>query len=174
MPKLVSIVILTVSSLTLTGCSIFYPNAGATSLPEEPQTSQSQTQSSDPVETEQSPSPEDSETSATTEQVAEETIRKETAVEIIMAVPEPSFGVLTVVAKLPGLSETGGSCTLRFISGSVEKTMEVKAEPSSDYTQCFPIELRLQGLPKGTGVVTVSYSSDKHFGSSKAQSVVIE
>ncbi|SCX07790.1 hypothetical protein [Candidatus Aquiluna sp. UB-MaderosW2red] len=174
MPRFVLIALLAVGTLALSSCSIFYPNAGATSLPQDDETTQ--TQSAEPTE---SPAPnQEPEQSASAEPSASAAespaiIRKETSVEIIMAVPEPDLGVLTVVAQLPSLSESGGTCTLRLISGSVEKTMEVKAEPSSDYTQCFPIELPLTGLPKGTAVVSVSYSSDFHFGTSKNQSVVI-
>jgi hypothetical protein len=94
-------------------------------------------------------------------------------VTIIMAVAEPDFGVLTVVAQIPGLSESGGMCKMRFIGSDVEKELEVRAEPSSDYTQCFPIEFPLSELPSGNGVVTVSYDSEFHFGTSPATSVVI-
>jgi hypothetical protein len=97
----------------------------------------------------------------------------QTEVTIIMAVAEPDFGVLTVVAQIPGLSESGGMCKMRFIGSDVEKELEVRAEPSSDYTQCFPIEFPLSELPSGNGVVTVSYDSEFHFGTSPATSVVI-
>jgi len=97
----------------------------------------------------------------------------QTEVTIIMAVAEPDFGVLTVVAQIPGLSESGGMCKMRFIGSDVEKDLEVRAEPSSDYTQCFPIEFPLSELPSGNGVVTVSYDSEFHFGTSPATSVVI-
>lgn len=174
MPKFAFITLVALGSLGLSGCSVFYPNAGATSLPEESETSQMQ--SADPTENSAPSQDEDqsapAEPSAAVTKVPKITLL-ETPVEIIMAVPEPAFGVLTVVAQLPSLSESGGTCTLRLISGSVEKTMEVKAEPSSSYTQCFPIELSLDGIPKGTAVLTVSYSSDYHFGSSENQSVVI-
>ena len=156
--------------LTLTGCSIFYPNWGATSLPE-PDT-ESQT-----VSPEETPTPEQTdaapEPTATAEETKEPIVRKEVTVEIIMAVPEPSIGVFTVVAQIPSLSETGGKCIFKYLGNGVTKTMEVKAEPSSDYTQCFPIEFPLKDLPSGNGVVTVSYESEGHFGISAPTSVVI-
>lgn len=162
--------------LALTGCSAFYPNWGATGLPEEPETSNTETL--EPTET---PTPEETETTEeeptaepTQEQTEEPEIQRvQTAVEIIMVVPEPDFGVLTVVAQVPGISESGGSCIMRFIGADQEKTMEVRAEPSSDYTQCFPIEFPLSDLPTGNGIVTVSYESERHFGTSPASSVVI-
>jgi hypothetical protein len=155
--------------LTLTGCSIFYPNWGATSLPE-PVTE------SETVSPEVTVAPEETETpeaTATPEETKEPIVRKEIAVEIIMAVPEPSIGVFTVVARIPSLSESGGKCIFKYLGNGVTKTMEVKAEPSSDYTQCFPIEFPLKDLPSGNGVVTVSYESEGHFGISAPTSVVI-
>lgn len=163
-------------SATLTGCSAFYPNWGATGLPEEPELTQSAepTASASEPEVTESPvevQPSEEPTQETTEEPA--VVRVQTAVEIIMAVPEPDFGVLTVVAQIPGISEAGGKCIMRFIGSDKEATMEVRAEPSSDYTQCFPIEFPLDDLPSGNGIVTVAYESDLHFGLSPASSVVI-
>ena len=172
MPRFASIALIALSSLALTGCSVFYPNWGATSLPQDSETAQSAEPTDTPVET-QSPTESDSAEPSASETTTPEIVRKDTPVEIIMAAADQDAGVLTVIAQLPSLSESGGNCTLRLISGSVEKTLEVKAEPSSDYTQCYPIELPLKDLPKGTAVITVSYSSEYHFGISKAQSVVI-
>lgn len=155
--------------LTLTGCSIFYPNWGATSLPEPVTESQN-------VSPEVTVAPEETATTAETptpEETKEPIVRKEIAVEIIMAVPEPAIGVFTVVARIPSLSESGGKCIFKYLGNGVTKTMEVKAEPSSDYTQCFPIEFPLKDLPSGNGVVTVSYESEGHFGISAPTSVVI-
>lgn len=156
--------------LTLTGCSIFYPNWGATSLPEPATESQSVAPEETPTEEQTDAAPEET---STPEETKEPIVRKEVAVEIIMAVPEPSVGVFTVVAQIPGMSETGGKCIFKYLGNGVTKTMEVKAEPSSDYTQCFPIEFPLKDLPSGNGVVTVSYESEGHFGTSAPTSVVI-
>ena len=163
-------------SATLTGCSAFYPNWGATGLPEEPELTQSAEPTASASEPEVTESPvevqaSEEPTQETTEEPA--VVRVQTAVEIIMAVPEPDFGVLTVVAQIPGISEAGGKCIMRFIGSDKEATMEVRAEPSSDYTQCFPIEFPLDDLPSGNGIVTVAYESDLHFGLSPASSVVI-
>jgi hypothetical protein len=157
-------------SLTLTGCSIFYPNWGATSLPEPVTESETVTPEETPTEEQTDAAPEET---ATPEETKEPIVRKEVTVEIIMAVPEPSIGVFTVVAQIPSLSETGGKCIFTYLGNGVTKTMEVKAEPSSDYTQCFPIEFPLKNLPSGNGVVTVSYESEGHFGTSAPTSVVI-
>lgn len=159
-------------SLTLTGCSVFYPNWGATSLPEPATESQTITEE-EPTATEETQTEPTPEETAAPEETKEPIVRKEVSVEIIMAVPEPSVGVLTVVAQIPSMSETGGKCIFKYLGNGVSKTMEVKAEPSSDYTQCFPIEFPLKDLPSGNGVVTVSYESEGHFGTSAPTSVVI-
>ena len=163
-------------SLTLVGCSAFYPNWGATGLPEEPEIVETLDPTEEPtVEPTESESAEpEVSVEPTTEATEEPNIQAvQTQVDIIMAVAEPDYGVLTVVAQIPGISEAGGKCIMRFIGSDKEATMEVRAEPSSDYTQCFPIEFPLEDLPSGNGIVTVSYESDFHFGTSPASSVVI-
>lgn len=163
-------------SVALAGCSAFYPNWGATGLPEEPEVTQSVEPSEEP-----SAAPEETESSepeVTEEPTAEPSEdpaveRVQTQVEIIMAIAEPDFGVLTVVAQVPGIAEAGGKCVMRFIGADTEARMEVRAEPSSDYTQCFPIEFPLSELPAGDGIVIVTYESEFHFGTSPASSVVI-
>jgi hypothetical protein len=174
--KFLTAVAISASSLLLTGCTLFYPNWGATSLPEEPTTTSvepatsgeaSETNESDSSNTDADASkePESTET--------EKPAPKKVDVDIIMAVVEADAGVLTVVAQLPGVSDTGGSCTIRFQAGNFEKKITVKAEPSSDYTQCYPAELKLSELKAGKGLVTVSYSSEKYVGTSSATSVEI-
>jgi len=177
MPRFRALVLASATLLILSGCSVFYPNWGATELPEEPELSQTPTVTEtvtaepEPVDAESTPSNEPEPESTETQEPEIEKLQTE--VTIIMAVAEPDFGVLTVVAQVPGLSEAGGMCTLRFIGSDVERELEVKAEPSSDYTQCFPIEFPLSELPSGNGVITVSYDSEFHFGTSPASSVVI-
>lgn len=165
MPKFRALLTGLVALTFLTGCSIFYPNWGADGLPEEEIITESPASETTPSES-QTPEP--------TETPTETAKPKEKAtVEILMAVVEEDFGVLTVVAQIPRVSESNGSCTVRFLSGSVERTLKVAAEPSSDYTQCYPIELPLADLPSGNGVVTVTYESDRHIGESIATSVII-
>lgn len=158
--------------LTLSGCSVFYPNWGATSLPEP--VSESETVAPEETTAQETPTetatPEET---TTAEATKEPVVRKEVTVEIIMAVADPAAGVFTVVAQIPNLTETGGKCIFKYLGNGVSKTKEVKAEPSSEYTQCFPIEFPLKDLPSGNGVVTVSYESEGHFGTSAPSSVVI-
>lgn len=158
--------------LTLSGCSVFYPNWGATSLPEPV----SESETVVPEETTAQETPTETATpeeTTTAEATKEPVVRKEVTVEIIMAVADPAAGVFTVVAQIPNLTEAGGKCIFKYLGNGVSKTKEVKAEPSSEYTQCFPIEFPLKDLPSGNGVVTVSYESEGHFGTSAPSSVVI-
>jgi hypothetical protein len=161
-------------SAMLVGCSAFYPNWGATGLPEEPETlvTEEPAPAATESEAEESlePEPTESESPEATEEATVQ--RKQVQVEIIMASPEPDFGVLTVVAFVPALIEIDGKCTMRFIGSDKEASMEVPADPSSDYMQCA-LEVPLADLPSGNGIVTVSYESATHFGASPATSVVI-
>lgn len=174
MPKIFTALLIGSVTLALSGCGAFYPNWGATGLPESPtsQEATSETESNSPTAQPQASETPTITESATPSQTANSELAQ-TGVEIIMASVDEGAGILMVVAQMPALMESGGKCILRFISGSVEKSVEVKAEPSSDYTQCFPVEIELSELPRGTGVVTVSYISAEHVGLSKGQSVVI-
>jgi hypothetical protein len=158
----------------LAGCSVFYPNWGATSLPEEPANSTSEPTDSVTGETQEPEATEPAaETAAPEESETQKPEPKKTTVELIMAVVEPELKILTVVAQLPGVSDEGGSCTFRFQAGDFEKKLTVKAEPSASYTQCYPIEVPLSQLKSGAGLVTVSYKSDLYVGTSAASSVDI-
>jgi len=165
MPRFRSILIALTSLTLLTGCSVFYPNWGAEGLPEEELTTETPTSEESPTETQ---SAEPTESSSPTAKPKERV-----AVEVLIATVDSEAGVLSVVARVPSISENDGKCKVRFLSGNVEETLEVAAEPSSGYTQCFPIEFPLDDLPCGNGVVTVSYESERHIGESGATSVVI-
>lgn len=178
MPRFLLAAAAITAALTLSGCSVFYPNWGATGLPEEPfdnaQATPSVTATEETTEPQVGePDVEVSEAEPEELPVEVQPARSAVGVEIAMALVEQDFGVLTVIARLPGVSENGGSCELKFIGGGVEKTIKVTAEQSSDYTQCFPIELPLEGLPSGNALVTVSYESDRFTGRSAASAVVI-
>jgi hypothetical protein len=162
------------ASLVLSGCGVFYPNWGATALPEEPlvtvETNQETETSAEPeasVEPTASVSPEAAETT--------EAAVSQLPVEVVILIAEAysDEGILEVVAQVPGITESGGTCTMRFIGSDTEKVVKVSAQSASDYTQCFPIESPLSELPSGSGIVTVKYESEFHLGTSAASSVVI-
>lgn len=174
MLKLKVVLSLIFATLLLSGCGVFYPNWGATSLPEEPtatiETNQEPEVSADPkvsVEPTASATPEETETS--------EPATKQLPADVVILIAEAysDTGMLEVVAKVQGITESDGTCTMRFIGSDTEKTVKVPAQPASDYTQCFPIEFPLSELPSGSGIVTVTYESEFHLGKSPASSVVI-
>ena len=174
MRKVLLVSSVALSSLLLAGCSAFYPNWGATSLPEEPAPIVETSETLAPTDTsEPTAEPEATASEEPTETAEPEIVRIEAEVTILIADAFLDTGMLEVVAQVPGVTESDGSCILRFIGGETEKTVSVEAQPSSDYTQCFPIEFPLADLPSGSGIVTVQYESDHHFGVSKPSSVVI-
>jgi hypothetical protein len=82
-------------------------------------------------------------------------------------------GVIFAVAEVTNVVEDGGTCTLTFIGAGKTKSISGKAEANATDTQCHPLELTLAGLPKGAGLITVSYSSATHSGTSTAIAVAI-
>ena len=162
--------------LLLSGCSLFYPNWGATSLPEDDLIPSSESPSISPTaEPSDVPSESSSPTSTNSPSpsASESIMRTEASVEIVMAVVESDFNLLTVIAQVPAVTDATGSCTLTFLADSFEKTYSVQAEQSSDFMQCAPFEIALRDLPSGSGLVTVNFESTRFFGKSGASSVVI-
>ena len=156
MKKIASIAVAAALALTLSGCSLLYPNWGTT---QNPSTSQSAEPSQSASETAE-PTP----TSST---------KGEAKVEIDMASVDATAGVVSVVAEVTNFNEDGGTCTLTLQAGNQTKKVSVKAEANVTTTQCFPMELSLSGLPKGTALVSVTYESAEHYGVSAAQSVLV-
>lgn len=180
MPFFRATVLASASLLLLTGCSVFYPNWGATGLPEEqtsePVPTETVTVTAEPEPTDiqsEEPAAEPSEGEAVSETESPEPVVQANAeVTIIMAIPEADFGVLSVVAEVLGVTENNGRCTLSFIGSDQQLTADATGAASSDYTVCA-FEYPLADLPSGNGVVTVSYESERFIGRSTAASVVI-
>lgn len=166
MPKILKISAVLALGFTLTGCSLFYPNWGATSLPEE--TATELATASESVEVTETAEPEPTET-----QSPSPAAKKSAEVVVVFFEVLSEEGILNVVAEMDSAAETGGSCTLEFSNGSKKQSFTVKSEPSSTYTQCFPFEIPLDKLPAGNGSFTVFYSSESYEGQSAASSVVI-
>ncbi len=156
MKKIASVALAAALALSLSGCSLLYPNWGTTQNP-------STSQSSEPSQS----------ASASQEPTPTTSAKGEATVFIDMANVDATAGVLSVVAGVSNFNEDGGTCTLTVKAGNSTKTVSVKAEANVTTTQCFPMEISLAGLPKGTGLVTVTYESAAHYGVSTAQSVLI-
>ena len=143
---------------TLSGCALLYPNWG---------TDQNPSTSMSPSETATSPSASPSESASET---PKQTLAE---VSLIDMGVDSGAGSLYVVAEVLNATEDGGKCTITFKSGSATKTVSVKAEANASSTQCFPAYLPIGGLPKSKGVVTITYESEKFYGTSDSYGVTI-
>ena len=161
--------------LSLSGCSAFVPSWNAQPTPIEignetdPQeVNQDETETeSEPVEPEPETEPEPTETEP------EPTERSEVNVDVVSAMVYEDEGQLEVIAQVLDVVEDGGECSLKLLAGDFSADQTVMANRSSSYTQCAPIDIPLSGLPGGTAVVSVSYTSDSYEGESEPVSVVI-
>ena len=143
------------TALSLTGCTLFYPNSGSTEDGFEPTSASSEapTESADP---EQAPSPSPSVTPT----------MAPAQLEILYS--DASGGVLNVVAEVSNFAEDGGSCTLSYYKGATATELgTVSAERNVTTTQCFPFNIDLASVPKGALQLTVSYLSENHIGESE-------
>lgn len=156
MKKIAAIIAFSALALSLSGCALLYPNWGTD---QNPSTSQSVT-------------PSDS-ASASASASASTPAKGAANVQIDQATVDATAGVIDVVAQVTNFNEDGGLCTLTVQAGTQTKKISVKAESNVTTTQCYPMELSLSGLPKGTALVTVSYDSAAHAGVSVGQSVLI-
>ncbi len=151
-------------TLSLAGCSFFYPNWGQKTPPIGTPSQSSSTSASASSSASASVSPSGSPTPTT--------ILKQVAkINILQSSVDAT--AISVVAEALNFSEDGGTCTLQFTNGVVKKSISVKAESNASDTQCFPLNLPLTGLPKGAGLVTISYASSTHIGTSAAIAVTI-
>jgi hypothetical protein len=149
-------------TLTLSGCQYFYPNWGATSAPTDDPSASS------------TPSPSQSETSEPSPSAsASQTPKAQVGLRVLSSSVDTGAGQITVIAEVADISEDGGSCTLKVTSGSVTKTLTVKAESNVTDTQCYPFNLPLSGIPSGNASFTVSYESADSTGATSANSLVI-
>ena len=142
---LLFVVLLGIGSVA--GCSLLYPNWGTTANPSDSMTA-SPTEPTSSGTTE----PQPTETQATP--------KKNAKVEIMMADVDTSAKSISVIAQVVGIAEDSGTCTLTFQGANSTETLTVKAEANVSDTQCFPMNLSYTNLPKGAGLVTVTYESD--------------
>ena len=157
MKKIATILATLGMAVTLAGCSLLYPNWGTT---DNPGTSQSAEPSSSSV-------PSDS-TSA-----SPQSTKAAAKVVIDSASIDPGTGVLEVWAEATNFNEDGGQCTLTIQAGNTSKSVTAKASSNVTTTQCYALDISTSGLPKGTGLITVSYDSATYSGTSAGQSIVI-
>ena len=145
----------------LTGCSVLYPNWNTTANPGDSSTPSS---SSSVAPTESASA------SATPTPTA---AKAKAQIAFVDSGVDSAGGVIFAVAEVTNVVEDGGLCTLTFIGAGKTKTITGKAESNATDTQCHPLELSLSGLPKGAGLITITYNSATHVGTSAAVAVTI-
>lgn len=144
------------AALTLSGCSMFYPN---------PVPTQTETPTPTPTET-----PTETPTPTPTVDPALEQVE----VTIVMASGHRENGEIEVIATADGILEDTGKCTLILTQGKVRQTVTVDAEPNVNSTQCFPMHLPFTGIQDGAASYTVTYESEKYGGVSEAGEIQIK
>lgn len=150
-----------VAAGSLAGCSILYPNWNTTTKPGDSSTPSSS--SSSAVDPSGSPTPSPSSSVA----------RKKAQIAWVDSGVDAPAGVIYGVGEITNVVEDGGTCTLTFIGAGKTKSISGKAEVNATDTQCHPLELSIAGLPKGAGLITISYDSPTYVGTSTAVAVTI-
>lgn len=145
----------------LSGCSVLYPNWNTTANPSDSSTPSTSTSVA--------PS-ESASASATPTPTA---AKAKAQISFVDSGVDTAGGVIFAVAEVTNVVEDGGLCTLTFIGAGKTKTITGKAEANATDTQCHPLELSLSGLPKGAGLITITYNSPTHSGTSSAVAVNI-
>lgn len=146
---------------SLSGCSVLYPNWNTTANPNDSSTPSSSSSIS--------PSASASASATPTPTAA----KAKAQISLVDSGIDTAGGVIFAVAEVTNVVEDGGLCTLTFIGAGKTKSITGKAESNATDTQCHPLELSLAGLPKGAGLITISYDSPTHSGTSTAVAVNI-
>ena len=145
----------------LSGCSILYPNWNTTAKPGDTASSSSSTSNSPTASASATPSP-----TATA-------AKGKALVTFLDSGVDTAAGNVYGVGDVTNVVEDGGTCTLTFIGAGKTKTVTGKAEANVSDTQCHPLQIPLAGLPKGAGLITISYDSPTRSGTSAAVAVTI-
>jgi hypothetical protein len=161
MKKLQILALASVLAISVSGCSVLYPNWGKPTESPSPSVTDTETPSPSPTPTE-------------TETKTPEPTKEPASVEIMDAYVDTQGGVLVVVAQITNFSEDGGSCIATFTGAGKSSSVTVSAESNAANTQCRTMEIPLGGLATGLGVVTVKYDSTLHSGVSTETSVTIQ
>jgi hypothetical protein len=148
-------------AISLSGCALLYPNWDSTANP------------SDPASPSSSSSPVPSDTESATPSASPSTAKAKAQIAFLDSGVDAAAGVIYAVATVSNVVQDGGLCTLTFIGAGKTKTLTGKAEANVTTTQCHPLEMPLAGLPKGAGLITITYDSPTHTGTSTAVGVII-
>lgn len=156
MKKAIAAALIALTALTLSGCTIFYPNWGA---------------KTPPVDT---PSPSSSASASASASASPSSKPKQpVTVDILQSDPNAPNSMISVIAQATGIAEDGGTCTLTVKQGSTSKAISAKAESNVTDTQCYPLNLSIVGLAPGDATFTVSYDSPTYSGTSSPQTITV-
>lgn len=92
---------------------------------------------------------------------------------VIVSYGQTKDGV-EVSARVPGIVEDGGTCTLTLTKGSDKVTASKKAVSNVSEVSCGFITISNSKLSPGNWSATVSYSSDKYTGTSDKVTVEVK
>jgi len=148
-------------AVSLTGCALLYPNWETTANP------------SDPASPSSSSSAAPSDSASASPSASPSAAKAKAQISFLDSGVDTSAGVIYAVASVANVVQDGGLCTLTFIGAGKTKTVTGKAEANVSSTQCHPLELSLAGLPKAAGLITMTYDSPTHTGTSTAVGVVV-
>ena len=148
-------------AVSLTGCALLYPNWETTANPADPASPSSSS----------SPLPTDTESAAPS--TSPSAAKAKAQIAFLDSGVDASAGLIYAIATVSNVVQDGGLCTLTFIGAGKTKTVTGKAEANVTTTQCHPLEMAIAGLPKGAGLITMTYDSPTHTGTSTAVGVVI-
>lgn len=83
-------------------------------------------------------------------------------------------GKVEVAARVPGILEEGGLCTLTLKRGDVTRTGSSNAMANVSEVSCGFIAIPRSSLTAGEWSATVTYSSPKNSGTSEAKKIAVE
>ena len=149
------------AAVSLSGCSLLYPNWNSSQKPGDSQSPVASASSSATDSPSATPTP--------TPSVAQQ----KAVISLLDSGVDTNNADVYAVAEVTNVIEDGGTCTLNFIGSTGTKSVSGKAEVNVTDTQCHPLSLSLKGLPKGPGLITVTYTSATHTGTSAAVAVTI-
>lgn len=139
-----------VAALTLGGCSMFYPTPTPTPTVE-------------PTETP---------TIVPTPTINPDLNRIE--LNVLDASAFRENGTVTVIVEALNVMEEDGKCTLHVTQDKASQTVTVSAEPNVTSTQCFPMEVPIEGFKNGKVSYHVLYVSSKSTGVIESGSISVE
>jgi hypothetical protein len=83
-------------------------------------------------------------------------------------------GFIQVIAEALEVMEEDGKCTLKVTQGEMSQSVTVSAEPNVTSTQCFPMEVPINGFKVGAISYSVTYISSESTGIANALKMEIE